>query len=444
MLKEGALEGYRGLAYTKLAEAGARVGDTVEVCYAGECVVGRLMPHTEGGDDTIVVLKLSNGYNVGLSVADASVRVVSASGGIAQQPSSEGEGASVVGGGYVALISTGGTIASRVEYETGAVRPALRASDLLSLVPELGGFGQLKTKVLMSILSEDMKPSYWERIAHAVFSEVMGGAVGVVVAHGTDTMGYTAAALSFALRGVGVPIVLVGSQRSSDRPSSDAHTNLVSAVRFAKESHLPGVYVCMHHSTSDPTCAVMPGVKVRKMHTSRRDAFRCVNAQPVALVERDGIVFLGGAVKRASSGGLEFKPAFSDRAALLQYYPGFKLELLEWLAGSGCLGVVLAGTGLGHVSSELVEGIARLRRNGLLVYMTSQCLYGRVNMNVYTTGRRLLAAGVVPLGDMLPETAYVKLSWALANHPFERVDEVMRSNIVGEISERSVYTGEPA
>lgn len=442
MLGESRLEGYHGLAYRKLVEAGVSVGDTVEVSFGDESFVGRLMPRVEADDDSVITIKLPNGYNIGLSVVDASVRLVSPAGGVQQQPPVE-EAVAFGAGEYVALISTGGTIASRVEYETGAVRPALRASDLMSLVPELEGVSRLKTQVLMSILSEDMKPAYWERIARAVYSELEAGAAGVVVAHGTDTMGYTAAALSFALRGVDRPIVLVGSQRSSDRPSSDAYTNLLCAVKFAKESLCPGVYVCMHASTSDPTCAVIPGVKVRKMHTSRRDAFKAVNTRPLAFVDRDKLVFLDESPKGFDGGGgVVFKPGFSDKAALIEYYPGFSLDILNWLAEKGYLGVVLAGTGLGHVSSELVEGIARLRRSGFLFYMTSQCLYGRVNMNVYTTGRRLLAAGVVPLGDMLPETAYVKLSWALANYPLEEVDGVMRSNLVGEVSTRSVYSGE--
>jgi len=442
VLEESRLEGYHGLAYRKLVEAGVNVGDTVEVSFGDESFVGRLMPRVGSDDDSVVTIKLPNGYNIGLSVVDASVRLVGSVRATPQQNPAE-EALSFGEGEYVALISTGGTIASRVEYETGAVRPALRASDLMSLVPELEGISRLKTQVLMSILSEDMQPAYWERIARAVYSEVKAGAVGVVVAHGTDTMGYTAAALSFALRGVGRPIVLVGSQRSSDRPSSDAYTNLLSAVKFAKESSCSGVYVCMHASTSDPTCAVIPGVKVRKMHTSRRDAFKAVNAQPVALVDREKLVFLSEPRRDLDGvGRIDFRPGFSDKAALIWYYPGFNLDILNWFAEKGYLGVVLAGTGLGHVSSELVEGIARLRRKGFLVYMTSQCLYGRVNMNVYTTGRRLLSAGVVPLGDMLPETAYVKLSWALANYPVEEVDRVMRSNLVGEVSARSVYSGE--
>lgn len=439
-MSELKLEGYRGVARGKLEEAGVEVGDTVEVVVGGESFVGILMPRVESGDDSVVTIKLPNGYNIGVSVLEGSVRLVSK--GVPRTPPQPVE-QEVYGGGHVALISTGGTIASRVEYETGAVRPALHASELIGLVPELAGIARIKTRILMSILSEDMKPQHWERIARAVYEEVVGGAAGVVVAHGTDTMAYTAAALSFALRGVGVPVVLVGSQRSSDRPSSDAYTNLIAAVKFAKESSLPGVYVCMHASTSDPACAVMLGVKVRKMHTSSRDAFKPVNAKPVAIVDKEGIRFLDGRVGWGW-GTLDFRPSFSDRAALVYYYPGMKLEVLEWLAGAGYLGVVLAGTGLGHVSSELVEGLARLRREGLLLYMTSQCLYGRVNMNVYTTGRRLLRAGVVPLEDMLPETAYVKLCWALANYPLEEVDRVMRTNLVGEISERSVFWGESA
>ncbi len=438
VLGQRGLEGYHGVAYQKLLEAGVSVGDVVEVTYGDIGYRGRLMPRVESSDDTVITIKLSNGYNIGLSVFGASVRLVSRAESPPVDQAEVGEPGRPTQGGHVSIISTGGTIASRVEYETGAVKPALRASDLMSLVPELMDLGPLKTRVLMSILSEDMKPAYWEKIAEAVYEEFRGGARGVVVAHGTDTMAYTAAALSFALKGVGRPVVLVGSQRSSDRPSSDAYTNLLAAVRFARDSKLGGVYVCMHASTSDPTCAIMPGVKVRKMHTSSRAAFKAVNARPVAFADKDKIVYTAYHQQPSEPSSLNFRPHFSDRAALLQYYPGFPLGLLEWLAANGYLGVVLAGTGLGHVSSELVEGLSTLRRKGLRIYMTSQCLYGRVNMNVYTTGRRLRSAGVVPLGDMLPETAYVKLSWALANHPLEEVDQVMCTDLAGEISPRTM------
>jgi glutamyl-tRNA(Gln) amidotransferase subunit D len=441
-LKEKTLEGYSGAALSLLEEIGAEIGDLLEVSFDHDKVLGRLMPRSASDADDLITLKLANGYNLGLSVSKAKLKILQKS---QQTPREAIKNAEIThpakDAEYVSLLSTGGTIVSKVEYETGAVKPALDAHELVSLIPELSQISPLKTRVLMGILSEDMSPSYWEIIAKAAYDEVCQGAKGVVVAHGTDTMGYTAAALSFALKGVGVPIVLVGAQRSSDRPSSDARSNLVNAVRFAKMSDAAGVFICMHASTSDPTSMIIPGTHARKMHTSRRDAFKPVNARPAAFVENGEVKYVEK-LRSRNAGDVHFKGFFSDKATLLYSYPGLKSEVIESLFDLGYQGLVFAGTGLGHVRSELVESVAKLKKKGFLFFMTSQCLFGRVNMNVYITGRRLKSAGVVPLEDMLPETAYAKLSWCLANYPLEKVEEKMLENVAGEMSDRSLYDSE--
>jgi glutamyl-tRNA(Gln) amidotransferase subunit D len=436
------MEGYSGTALSRLREIGAEIGDLLEISFNHDKVSGRLMPRSASDADDLVTLKLANGYNVGLCVSGAKLKVLRKSEKNLNVEAAKAEEIQPLEGTeYVSLLSTGGTIVSKVEYETGAVKPALSAQDLVSLVPELNQISTVKARVLMGILSEDMLPSYWEVISRAAYEEVLKGAKGVVVAHGTDTMGYTAAALSFALKGVGVPIVLVGAQRSSDRPSSDARFNLVNAVRFAKYGDAAGVFVCMHATTSDPSSVIIPGTRARKLHTSRRDAFKPVNAKPVAIVKDEEIKYIENSRRRNAS-RVDFKGVFSDKATLLYSYPGLRAEVVEALFDLGHQGLVLAGTGLGHVRSELVDTVAKLRKRGFLIFMTSQCLFGRVNMNVYTTGRRLKSAGVVPLEDMLPETAYVKLSWCLGNYPFERVEEKMLENVADEMSTRSPYIGE--
>ncbi len=433
--------GYRGRALAALTRAGAAISDTIEISCAEHVMRGSLMPRAESEWDEIVTLKLANGYNVGVSVEGCSVRVVTKYPHSEESLTEDTLNQSSASGPRVSLISTGGTIASRVEYETGAVKPALEARDLLDLVPELHDVASVETKVLMSILSEDMKPNYWTTIAESVYSEILKAPRGVVVAHGTDTMGYTSAALSFALEGLGIPVVFVGSQRSSDRPSSDSYLNLLSAVNFAKDANAAGVFVCMHGTPSDSDCYVTSGVRTRKMHTSSRAAFRPVNDGLVAKASPNKIEMCGDFSAR--SGGIpKLKPQFSDRAALLYSFPGLKEELLEAVFNSGVDGVVIAGTGLGHVSSELVSKLGKLTSDGKLVFMTSQCLFGRVNMDVYTTGRRLQSVGVIPLDDMLPETAYVKLSWCLANLPKENIGKAMRQNMAGEIGSRSTWVAE--
>lgn len=409
-------------------------GDYVEVEFDGERLTGRVMPRTELDEEGVVTLKLANGYNIGVSKKRAVFRLLKRV-PIAPPAAQEKETA-VPTGEFVSLLSTGGTIASRVEYETGAVRPALSADELAGFVPELLQIASVKTRVLMSILSEDMTPSDWSTISRAVYEEIQLGAKGVVVAHGTDTMGYTAAALSFALRGLPVPVVLVGAQRSSDRPSTDAVHNLLNAVRFARQVRIGGVYVCMHASTNDPSSSVHLGVKVRKMHTSARYAFRSINSKPVAVVDR-ALNLPDSAPAGDTRWTLMEK--FSNRAALVYSYPGISAEYFRSLVSAGYEGFVIAGTGLGHLPSYTVETIRKLSAEGVLFFMTSQCLNGRVNMNVYTTGRRLKSAGVVPLGDMLPETAYVKLSWCLANFPKTEVAHMMLQNLAGEFSPRTQF-----
>ena len=182
------------------------------------------------------------------------------------------------------MLGTGGTIASKVEYETGAVKPAMTTEDLIEAVPEIAFVADIEARVLFNIFSENMTPELWERIVDAVAKAFEEGFEGVVVAHGTDTMAYTAAALSFAFRGLPAPIAFVGAQRSSDRPSSDAAFNLHAAVLTAAEAPFAEVVVVMHGEPGDTYALAHRGTKVRKMHTSRRDAFQSINARPLAKI----------------------------------------------------------------------------------------------------------------------------------------------------------------
>jgi glutamyl-tRNA(Gln) amidotransferase subunit D len=336
----------------------------------------------------------------------------------------------------VAVLGTGGTIASYVDYRTGAVHPALSATDLVSAVPEMGEICQVDAKVIFSIFSENMRVEYWQRLAEEVAERLDKGDEGVIVPHGTDTMGYTSAALSFMLDDLPRPVIMVGAQRSSDRPSSDAYTNLVSAARFCVDSDAAEVLVLMHGSMSDDTFAVHRGTKVRKMHTSRRDAFQSINEGPVARMDQHGKIEMLSPYRRKSGSKVKLRKGMEERVCLIHFYPGMSPTALEALLTQH-QGAVIAGTGLGHVSKELVEVVRKQAKKGTSVVMTSQCLSGRVNLNVYDTGRDLLNAGVIPGEDMLPETALVKLMWVLANAKGpEQVRSMMLSNLKGEISER--------
>ncbi|MFW6305541.1 MAG: Glu-tRNA(Gln) amidotransferase subunit GatD, partial [Candidatus Saliniplasma sp.] len=333
----------------------------------------------------------------------------------------------------ISILGTGGTIASYVDYNTGAVHPAQSAEEMLYSNPELKDKCCPKVEILFSKLSEDIEPEDWEVIADKVIGEFDSGADGVVIAHGTDTMGYTAAALSFLLKDIPKPIVLVGSQRSSDRPSSDAHLNLLSAVEVAK-SNLKGVFVVMHETLSEDRCAIHLGTKVRKMHTSRRDAFKSINTDPVGYIDpHNGHIEID---KEFTEKDGEFGKYGSIKSEVALIYSNPSLSEDELKQAGKNMGIVIAGTGLGHIKTKLIPVIKELVDDGTKVAMTSQCLYGTVNDNVYSSGRKLIEAGVIPCGDMLPETALVKLMWALTLD--EDVEEIMKSNISGEITERRV------
>jgi glutamyl-tRNA(Gln) amidotransferase subunit D len=334
----------------------------------------------------------------------------------------------------IALISTGGTIASKIDYRTGGVHAALSASELYASVPELASHASIDPEVLLSEYSENLRPEHWTMIADKVAEKVKSGKYrGVVVSHGTDTMHYTAAALSFALRGVPIPVALVGAQRSSDRPSSDAALNLLAATVFAAKSEYAGVFVAMHAGTSDDAIACHVGTRVRKNHTSRRDAFESIDVTPVALVRNNAVEMQKSEIRLAkrSEGSLAVKTKFDDRVALLKYYPGFDPKLIEH-AAKAYKAIILEGTGLGHVSKECFPALKKSVDAGVLVCMTSQCIWGRVRMTVYDTGRDLLDIGVVPMSDMISETATVKAMWALANS--KDAKKAMQENLANEIS----------
>jgi glutamyl-tRNA(Gln) amidotransferase subunit D len=333
------------------------------------------------------------------------------------------------------LLGTGGTIASYVDYRTGAVHAALSPEDLAATVPELAEICDLQAKVVFSIFSEDLDPAAWQTLAKEVAKAISEGAEGVIIPHGTDTMSYTAAALSFMLQDVPVPVALVGAQRSSDRPSSDAYLNLMAAARFVSQADAAGVFVVMHRTSSDTDAAVHLGTKTRKMHTSRRDAFQSINAEPAATVSHDGVITLRDGLRKRG-GTLRLRPEMDSSVALVHFYPGMRPEALRALLheSSGC---VVAGSGLGHVSHKLIPVLAEAVKEGKPVVLASQCLHGRVNLNVYDTGRDLITAGCIPAEDMLPETAWVKLMWALGQgRDMAQVRAIMTADQCGEISSR--------
>ena len=439
MTKKEEVSGYKGEALAAIRKSEAEIGDVLRIIKNGQIYEGILIPRSEYGDEKHVVIKLKSGYNVGIQITrDTKMerigKGVKPTFATSPPPEQNPELPKVT------IISTGGTIASRVDYRTGAVRPALTASDLYSVVPELGNIARIDADILFSLFSENITPKHWTEIGKAVSKQISKGIDGVVIAHGTDTMGYTAAALSFALQDLPVPVILVGSQRSADRPSSDAATNLIGAVTTAGKAPFAEVAVAMHETTSDTSIVLHRGTKVRKCHTSRRDTFKSVNTTPIARVQNQKITMLTEEYrKRDSTRKFALKSEFDEKVVLTKFYPGMNPATIDWCVENDYRGVILEGTGLGHVGSYIFKAIRNAVEHNVVVGMTSQGIWGRVDMNVYDQGRDLLALGVVPLEDMLPETAAVKLMWIFGQtRDVEEAERLLKTNIVGEISPRTL------
>jgi glutamyl-tRNA(Gln) amidotransferase subunit D len=439
MMSHDKSSGYKGRALEAIKKVQAEIGDILRITKDGKVYEGILIPRSEYGDEKNIVIKLRSGYNVGIAIAPKTTiqRL-----GKGTKPTFAPPAPPLQNPGLprVAVMSTGGTIASRVDYRTGAVRPALTASDLYSVVPELANIAQIEAEILLSLFSENMLPRHWTEIAKAIAQKIAEGVDGVVIPHGTDTMGYTAAALSFALQDLPVPVVLVGSQRSADRPSSDAASNLIGAVIAAARSPFAEVAVAMHETSSDASILIHRGTKVRKCHTSSRDAFRSVNDTPLARIQDHEIASLRQDYrKREPERKLVLKPEFSEKVALIKFHPGFLSSAIDMFVKENFRGIILEGTGLGHIGKNCYESVQKAVQSGVVVGMTSQCIWGRVNMNVYDTGRDLQTLGVIPLGDMLPETALVKLMWIFGQTlDAEEAKRLLITNIAGELTLRTL------
>ncbi|MGC8994881.1 MAG: Glu-tRNA(Gln) amidotransferase subunit GatD [Pyrobaculum sp.] len=398
----------------------------------GDVFEGVLIPPTQFSDPDIVVLKLRNGYNVGFK--KGRIKELVELGEVAPPPPTA-QPAPKGGGEKIWLLATGGTILSRVDYVTGGVYPTLSVDYLIEI---LGGLeAPIEVEEVTAKFSEDMTPGLWSLVAARIGEAFQRGARGVVVMHGTDTMHYTAAAMAFAFRRAPGPVVFVGAQRSSDRPSTDAVLNLKAAVAAAARAPFAESVVAMHKSSSDSAVAIHRGTRVRKMHTSRRDAFQSINAAPIAEYYPDKDVLQINTADYKERGGLEYTTKFDEAVALVKFYPGMHPRLLEVLLEIGVRGVVIEGTGFGHVGEYLLPAVKKLIDAGVVVAMASQTLFGRVNLYVYRRGRELLSMGVVPLEDMLPEAAYAKMSWALANFKKEEVARILTTPVAYEISPRS-------
>lgn len=441
-MSEDFFQGYKGAALELLKKYNCRVWGQAKVETTRGLFEGTILPRSENDDDQHIVMKIVTGYNIGVDVATVK-SMVETGYQKANYKIPEKQFPYTKGLPKVKLFGTGGTIASRLDYRTGAVIPAFSPGELYGAVPELADICNLETEKIFAVFSENMGPKQYIALAKAIGKEIENGVDGIVIGHGTDTLQHTGAALTFMVQNSPVPIVLVGSQRSSDRPSSDAALNLMHAMTAAGHSDIAEVMVCMFGPTSDEYGLLHKGTRVRKMHSSYRSTFRTIGDTPIAMISRKGETLIHKEYKhRRKDKEVTILPYFSDKVTMLYYYPGMKPDVLDAMIDAGYKGIIFVGTGLGHVNKELYPAIERAQAKGVHMYMTLQTIWGYVHMFVYDTGRDMMAKGIIPAGNMLPEVAWIKLSWILGQteDPAE-VKRMMLDPINDEITEREPYNG---
>lgn len=428
-----------------LKKSKVKVGDEIRLIKDKKNYDGILMPRIELGDKNCLVLKLKNGYNVGIKF-EKSVKINKIKPAQKIIEKKEKEIKEIIFDKklpMISIIGTGGTIASKIDYKTGGVYASFSAKDIVTKVPELKEIANINVEQAMNVMSEDITPDDWIKIARAVAKEINSGVKGVIVIHGTDTLHYTAAALSFMLSDLPCPVALVGSQRSSDRGSSDNVMNVTCAANFVVNSDVAEVCTVMHGSMEDNYCFAIRGTKVRKMHTSRRDAFRSMDELPIAKIhwKDKKIEVLNENYRKRSEKKVKVNDKIEQKVALIKIYPGIDPSIIDFYMDKGYHGIVIEATGIGHTPTlgkfSLLPKIEKAVNSGIPVVITSQCLYGRTHPTIYRNTRELLSRGVIYAEDMLPETAYVKLSWVLGQtKEMKKIKEMMLTNYAGEITER--------
>ena len=429
------LSGYKNKPLKILNDAGIKIGDFIKIVTKTTEYSGNILPRYEYSNEEFIVIKMSSGYNIGIdSNSITSIKKIKSGEEPKFNPPTKPDVKETLP--KISILGTGGTIASRIDYKTGAVNPAFSAEELYSIIPELSDYANINTELISNIASEQMNPEDWKNMAEKVIEKIRDKNQGIIIGHGTDTMAYTSAALSFALVNCPIPVILTGAQRSTDRPSSDASLNMISSVIVASKNQLNGVYLAMHSSIEDNEVSIHCGTRVRKNHTSRRDAFQSIGIEPIAIVNQGNVTI--NKKFNDDKNKFEIKVNFDENVSLLKFHPGFNPKIIDAIVDSNTKGIILEGTGLGHVNSKCNSAIKRAIDKGMFVGMTSQCLNGRIKMTVYSAGRDLLKLGVIPLEDMLPETALVKLMWAYGNYKDEEIQKIMTTNIAGEFTERSI------
>ena len=425
---------YKGPAKKLLEKFGIDTWDFVRVQLKDITIEALILPGPE--TDRYIYLKLPNGYNIAYDVSKI-VKIDKVKSIKPKYSLPKMKITILKNLPSISIIHCGGTIASRIEYSTGAVAPAFSPEELSNAVPEIFKLARVNLIELFNIFSENMEPKHWIEISKAIQKEFLNGAKGIIITHGTDTLHYSASALAFMLENLPGPVVFTGAMRSSDRPASDASINLIKSVIYAIKSDIGESTILMHEKPDDTSCLVHRGVRCIKLHSSRRDAFRSIGTTPLALIRDDVKILTDEYIKTKNLEEFCVHPYFENKTALVYIYPGIHSELIDYLVDRRYRGIVLVGTGLGHAPTEIHNSIQRAIDENIAIVMTTQCLWGGVFMNVYETGRTLLRMGVIPAHTILPHVAYVKLGWLLGqNYDISEIRNIMQRNLRMEIVER--------
>ncbi|MBI2499079.1 Glu-tRNA(Gln) amidotransferase subunit GatD [Candidatus Woesearchaeota archaeon] len=414
-------------------------GDLIQVTTLSEEIKGTFLP---SNNKEMLSLKLPSGYN--LSIKKSEIKAIK----ILEKhiPKIEKTTETKIRKELptIIILHTGGTISSKVSYKTGAVSAQFLPQDIINKFPKLKEIANIESRLISNMFSENIRFHHYNLMAKEIEKEINSKVDGIILTHGTDTLHYTAAALSFILEDLPIPVILVGSQRSSDRPSSDASLNLISSARFIKETDFAGVAICMHQSIEDKNAVILPACKTRKVHTSRRDAFKPINSSPIAIIS-EKIEFLTKDYSKKENKKLKLKTIKEKlKIGILKAHPNMLSREIENYNSFDAL--IIEGTGLGHIAVEKIDSessenekilnsIKKLSKK-MPIIMTSQCIFGRINMDVYSPGRKLQEAGVINNNsDITTETAFIKAAWLLSNHKKEFY-ELWNKDLRGEINNR--------
>ncbi|MED5487014.1 MAG: Glu-tRNA(Gln) amidotransferase subunit GatD [Candidatus Thermoplasmatota archaeon] len=400
-----------------------------------------------------VTIKLDNGYNVTFSNNNVSqLEIIEGKSNSVEKKETILEEDS--GLPLIWIIHTGGTIASKVDYTTGAVAASFEPKELLNAVPELAQHARIRTTKIGNMWSDDIRARHWNLMISATKDAFESGATGVVITHGTDTMHYSAAAAAYSWAGSGQRppgrIVFTGSQRSSDRGSTDGTENLIAAVYWA--AYGPEVtgengdasVIVMHAGSNDGVCSVIPGCNARKFHSSRRDTFQAINAQPMAsiAVDRNGGCEILGDFQVPTREIGRLPCLFDENTKIMQLIAGPHLFADQINLAQNFDAILFHGTGLGHLpiensngdspeNDEVKKAVSEYCKEGGIAVMATQCINGPVHMDVYSKGRIQQELGIIGNHSTTgPDSALVKLHFLLSNNIDVRQGWV--ANLCGE------------